>query len=703
MAGEGDAERLVVLLEARIRDFEKNMAKASGTAGKSYGGMRRDSKTATQQMEADMMRSTSRINQAIASTSTKIGSFGKSMIAGFAGGLVAGGIAGIVSRLGHVASGVASIGDEAKRAGLGVKAFQELKYVAEQNRIGVDALTDGIKELNLRADEFIVTGGGSAAEAFKRLGYSAEDLNTKLQDPSTLFTEIIGKLGQLDRAAQIRIADELFGGTGGEKFVQLIEQGEQGIRRTIDEAHALGIVLDGDLIAKAAEVDRKFNQIANTVGSTVKSGIVSATGALLDFIKAQDEAIRRNRLLSMDADTQNRHRETIAEVEAFLNATARVAPEAEAKVRELVDAVITGQKEASEVNTELREMGAMDEEFFPIAASLTGLLSLLDQLVGRSATARQELASLGDIDPITTGGAPATWEGIQSVFFPKPTTKPGNGGGGSGAASEAERQAKAVQNLIAGLEFERTLIGLSAVEQAKLNALRQAGSAATDEQRLYIENLVEATYREQAAADHAADSMERWGQIGTDAVTGLVDALADGKLEASELLNIVKNLVTELLTPMPGGSIFSGLGSLFGSGGFGMSTGLAGTSSITGSSGGFFPGFDGGGYTGSGPRSGGVDGKGGFPAILHPRETVIDHTKGQAGMAGGVSVVRVELGPDLEGRILTQTAGQAIQIVSAAEGGTIEKATASAGNSLASGDYRRGMTTYGLQQQARRR
>ena len=31
MAGEGDAERLVVLLEARIRDFEKNMQKAGGT------------------------------------------------------------------------------------------------------------------------------------------------------------------------------------------------------------------------------------------------------------------------------------------------------------------------------------------------------------------------------------------------------------------------------------------------------------------------------------------------------------------------------------------------------------------------------------------------------------------------------------------------------------------------------------------------
>lgn len=41
------------------------------------------------------------------------------------------------------------------------------------------------------------------------------------------------------------------------------------------------------------------------------------------------------------------------------------------------------------------------------------------------------------------------------------------------------------------------------------------------------------------------------------------------------------------------------------------------------------PSADGGGYTGSGPRSGGLDGKGGFMAMLHPRETVIDHTKGQ--------------------------------------------------------------------------
>ena len=39
--------------------------------------------------------------------------------------------------------------------------------------------------------------------------------------------------------------------------------------------------------------------------------------------------------------------------------------------------------------------------------------------------------------------------------------------------------------------------------------------------------------------------------------------------------------------------------------------------------------FAGGGYTGMGSRSGGVDGRGGFPAILHPNETVVDHAQGQ--------------------------------------------------------------------------
>lgn len=51
-------------------------------------------------------------------------------------------------------------------------------------------------------------------------------------------------------------------------------------------------------------------------------------------------------------------------------------------------------------------------------------------------------------------------------------------------------------------------------------------------------------------------------------------------------------------------------------------------------------GFEGGGYTGNSPRSGGVDGKGGFLSILHPQETVVDHAQGQK-MGGGSVTVNV--------------------------------------------------------------
>jgi molecular chaperone GrpE (heat shock protein) len=39
--------------------------------------------------------------------------------------------------------------------------------------------------------------------------------------------------------------------------------------------------------------------------------------------------------------------------------------------------------------------------------------------------------------------------------------------------------------------------------------------------------------------------------------------------------------------------------------------------------------FEGGGFTGNGARAGGMDGKGGFMAMLHPNESVVDHSKGQ--------------------------------------------------------------------------
>jgi len=58
--------------------------------------------------------------------------------------------------------------------------------------------------------------------------------------------------------------------------------------------------------------------------------------------------------------------------------------------------------------------------------------------------------------------------------------------------------------------------------------------------------------------------------------------------------------------------------------------------------------YAGGGYTGNAPRSGGLDGQGGFMAMLHPRETVIDHARTGAGAGGGVPNITITTGQVLQ-------------------------------------------------------
>lgn len=271
-----DTEQLVVSLEARIRDFERNFQRANRTASQNFKAIENQAKRSADALEASMSGAGRGVNMAMAAL--------KGGVAGLITGLSIGALEGIASRIGDITKNIANVGNEAKRAGLSTKAFQELGYVAQQNRIPVDALVDGMKELNLRADEFIVTGQGSAAEAFQRLGYTAEDLKRKLKDPSALLVEIIGKLEHLDRAAQIRIADELFGGTGGERFVELLDRGAAGVRQLIDEAHEFGAVMDEEVIARADELDRKFNQIGTTISTWTKQAVVGLVGAMDDFL-----------------------------------------------------------------------------------------------------------------------------------------------------------------------------------------------------------------------------------------------------------------------------------------------------------------------------------------------------------------------------------------------------------------------------------
>jgi hypothetical protein len=153
---------------------------------------------------------------------------------------------------------------------------------------------------------------------------------------------------------------------------------------------------------------------------------------------------------------------------------------------------------------------------------------------------------------------------------------------------------------------------------------------------------------QQSALDRFADTLNESGiklakenmmvKAFNDAETALVDFTDTGKLSFK---NMVDNMIKELIRLQIRMSIIAPFFEAFqAKGGIGKGGLLAGFGALFGSgtstpppktpAGNFNPlRFEGGGFTGFGARTGGLDGRGGFPAMLHPNETVIDHHKGQ--------------------------------------------------------------------------
>jgi hypothetical protein len=416
----------------------------------------------------------------------------KGLATGLVAGIAAGGVAGIAQQFREIASEVAAVGDEAKRSGVSARAFQEWKIVAEQARIPVDAMVDGLKELALRGDEFAVTGKGAAAEAFARLGYGAADLKKKLEDPSALLLEIIERLGKFDKAAQIRISDELFGGSAGERFVELLDQGADGIRRTIDQAHELGNVMSDEMIARAAEVDRQFQIVSQTVGTALKGAIVDAASALSQFIDSFNAF-------------ENQRRSTLTESSTNID-----------KKRLSIENRMLEAKNNPALNDRTR------------AKALGSLQIELDRLNQTSAEVEGALARIAATAPPTSSG---------TSFTPAPYTAPPPSGARKSSASDADKEAEAIKRVIDSLRQEIELLGLTETEQRVLTEQRRAGVTAASEQGQAIAGMVRFLEEEKAATEAAKKALQEKTQAAEfmiDEVGNAIEGLASKTMSAEQ-------------------------------------------------------------------------------------------------------------------------------------------------------------------------
>lgn len=386
------------------------------------------------------------------------------------------------------------------------------------------------------------------------------------------------------------------------------------------------------------------------------------------------------------------------------------------KTAESIAAVAKLKVEIDEARAKIKEIEDSDPAG-PLSAAIPAANSLAGALGGAAGQASALSKFLSGL-PGAMAGAESKIAGIRASIAALA------GGGDAAAASVAKYRAELVASLppLTSLQDgQRAFVQDSINQKVALFAQEQA-LAAEEQKRLAALNTVttaagsagaaaSAAAKEEEAAAKAsadawkktADAIQRAKQQSLDAaqevaqsITGPIkDALKAGEIRwrsfsdavssiaqnlASRLIDLafkpIENALVSAFTGGGGGGLFSGLfGGLFGGGGGGGGTGAFGLP-LPFARGGV---FDGSGQVTAFARGGVVDRPTLFPfangtGLMGEAgpEAILPLSRGPNGRlgvvaqgGGGPTVVRVELSPDLQARVITQARGETVQIVQA--------------------------------------
>lgn len=631
-----DLERLNIVLAARDREFasamERNQRRVERFASRSNAGL---SKTAR---SFDMLGFAAR----------RLGP----LIAVLGAGAM-------IGRLRQTVTALDDIGKTADKLGITTDALQELRAVAESEGIGQASLDSSIERFNKRLGEAQL-GAGAAAKTLRQLGLEATHLsNVGLDQALSLVADKIKDLpSQTERAAA---AAALFG-REGVAMVNLLRRGADGMDQMRKEARALGIVIDEDLIRNAETAQTKLDLMSRVIGSQVSQALINLAPLLTsaaEGIAGISRAI--NGLLDLsfelpalnDAADLREYAAQYSEMSSEVNALSSAQSAYNANIEKFGENSEQAAKWAARVTTAQEKLNAAVEthrqKTEATAAAVAGLEALgtdtksaqeRARLAGMTAEAvereRIDREKMARVDAIVSNAKASgqalsdgqlgevlaladAWERAQ-IAANKIINPPENGGGSRGGSSGASR----------------------AVQDMERNAEDYA-EALAEVDRLFGSNIGLAG--EYSAALKAVADDYRAGRISSDefqdALGDIETGMSNVKSEADGLRSSFAQTFSSIVTGAESASdaLSSLLGNLagqFASAAFGGLFKGSGIFDVVGS----LLSFEGGGYTGAGPRAGGLDGKGGTLAMVHPNESIIDHNKGGGGSggSGGVSI-----------------------------------------------------------------
>lgn len=284
-----DTEQLVVLLEARIRDFERNMAKASSTAQREFGAIERRGRQSAQKMQGIL---------------GDMGNAIKSSLGSIGGGFLAGGLAGLISeqtvrQLGQMVKSVADMADEAARINLPVEDFQALTFAARQSGVEADKLADLMQKFNLELGE-AQNKGNELSRILAANNIPLTDMSGKLRDQKALFYDVTNLIRNAKTQQDAAVIGAAAFGKAYADALPFLQQGSQAIKEGEQAARDSGAVISKELVAKAQEFDDRWTAAWDTWRAKGKSAVLEVLGEMQGLWKSIDKLIDGSSITSDD-------------------------------------------------------------------------------------------------------------------------------------------------------------------------------------------------------------------------------------------------------------------------------------------------------------------------------------------------------------------------------------------------------------------
>jgi len=577
--------------------------------------------------EADMGKAA----RAAEKTASQIsGAFG--LIKSAAGGLVAGiGVGGLVAFTRSTVDALDALNDVKDATGASIENISALEDVAVRTGTTLDVVTGSLIKLNQTLGA--AKEGSAQAAALQAIGLSAEELR-RLDPAEALRQTAVALAGFADDGNKARLVQELFGKSLREVAPFLGDLAKQ--------TELVGKVT-AEQVAEAEKFNLQLFEMQKNVQDLSRTLVGPLVSALNDTAAAFRDAAKDGKgFFEIGWD---RYVSNVRKFYEELGILKSRAP------KFLVD--YSGENESAAESARLARRRSVEFSGAPgtpktgpkaktpegvsaVTTELDRYLASLEQTIERE----QELTAVQTAQlRISEAGANGFSEAQRARIL------------ALAAEIDKQRELKDAMKAANEAQEDRIRIGREvAISQGVDNSARadqlRALLSGTDEERFAkiredvallaeefsagrlvggAEQYIQAIQRAVGETGEAIEKTKTLSEeLGLSFTSAFEDAIVGGKalsdllkgLEQDIIRIVTRKFVTKPLTDALGGMLDGGGGGFLG----GISKFIGGLFSA-----------DGGGFTGTGARAGGLDGRGGFLGVLHPNETVLDHTRGQTG------------------------------------------------------------------------